>query len=87
MIFKKKGYGQMANSKYLTDEQVEQEIARLTASPLVALARRENRIRYRRRQYLYQLRDLEKKGRALQEAGITMDVLNGFGDETPEDEF
>lgn len=77
----------MANSKYLTDEQVEQEIARLTASPLVALARRENRIRYRRRQYLYQLRDLEKKGRALQEAGITMDVLNGFGDETPEDEF
>ena len=71
----------------LTDEQVEQEIARLTASPLVALARRENRIRYRRRQYLYQLRDLEKKGRALQEAGITMDVLNGFGDETPEDEF
>lgn len=77
----------MANSKYLTDEQVEQEIARLTASPLVALARRENRIRYRRRQYLYQLRDLEKKGRALQEAGITMDVLNGFGEETPEDEF
>lgn len=77
----------MANSKYLTDEQVEQEIARLTASPLVALARRENRIRYRRRQYLYQLRDLEKKGRALQEAGITMDVLNGFGDGTPEDEF
>lgn len=77
----------MANSKYLTDEQVEQEIARLTASPLVALARRENRIRYRRRQYLYQLRDLEKKGRALQQAGITMDVLNGFGDETPEDEF
>lgn len=77
----------MANSKYLTDEQVEQEIARLTASPMVALARRENRIRYRRRQYLYQLRDLEKKGRALQEAGITMDVLNGFGDETPEDEF
>lgn len=77
----------MANSKYLTDEQVEQEIARLTASPLVALARRENRIRYRRRQYLYQLRDLEKKGRALQEAGITMDVLNGFGEETPDDEF
>ena len=77
----------MANSKYLTDEQVEQEIARLTASPLVALARRENRIRYRRRQYLYQLRDLEKKGRALQEAGITMDVLNGFCDETPDDEF
>ena len=45
----------------LTDEQVEKEIERLTQSPLVALARREQRLRYRRRQYLYQLRDLEKK--------------------------
>ena len=62
--------------EFLTDEQVEQEIERLSASPLVALARREQRIKYRRRQYLYQLRDLEKKGKALQEAGITMDILN-----------
>lgn len=62
--------------EFLTDEQVEAEIERLTASPLVALARREQRIKYRRRQYLYQLRDLEKKGKALAEAGITMDILN-----------
>ena len=62
----------------LTDEQVEREIARLTKSPYVALARREQRIRYRRRQYLYQLRDLEKKGKALEKAGITMEVLNGM---------
>lgn len=61
--------------EFLTDEQVEQEIERLSASPLVALARREQRIRYRRRQFLYNLRDLEKKGRALAEAGITMEML------------
>lgn len=60
----------------LTDEQVEQEIERLRQSPYVALARREQRIRYRRRQFLYQLRDLEKKGKALEKAGIDMEVLN-----------
>lgn len=68
----------MAREYGLTDEQVEQEIERLTNSPLVALARREQRVRYRRRQYLYQLRDLEKKGKALEKAGITMEVLNGL---------
>ena len=63
---------------FLTDEQVEKEIERLTNSPLVALARREQRLRYRRRQYLYQLRDLEKKGKALEKAGINMEVLNSM---------
>lgn len=61
---------------FLTDEQVELEIERLTNSEAVRLARREQRIRYRRRQYLYQLRDLEKKGKALMDAGITMDILD-----------
>ena len=70
----------MAKEYGLTDEQVEKEIERLTQSPLVALARKEQRVRYRRRQYLYQLRDLEKKGKALQMAGITMDVLNGLSE-------
>ena len=79
---------QMAAKEFLSDDQVELEIERLTKSPLVALARREQRLRYKRRQYLYQLRDLEKKGRALEKAGITMDVLNGMlsGEEVPEDE-
>ena len=63
---------------FLTDEQVEEEIERLKKSPYVALARREQRLRYRRRQALYQLRDLEKKGIALQKAGITMEVLNAM---------
>jgi hypothetical protein len=62
--------------EFLTDEQVEQEIERLTASPEVALARRYQRIKYRRRQFLYTLRDLEKKGKALEEAGITREVLD-----------
>jgi len=64
--------------KFLTDEQVEQEIERLNASPQVALARRYQRLKYRRRQYLYQLRDLEKRGRALENAGITESVLNAI---------
>lgn len=70
----------MAREFGLTDEQVEQEIERLRESPLVALARREQRIRYRRRQFLYQLRDLEKKGRALEKAGINMEVLNAMAE-------
>lgn len=60
---------------YLTDEQVEKEIERLRESELVKLARKEMRIRYKRRQVLYQLRDLEKKGKALAAAGITMEML------------
>ena len=77
----------MAREYGLTDEQVEREIDRLTKSPHVALARREHRLRYKRRQYLYQLRDLEKKGIALEKAGITMEVLNGLCEEEAYDEF
>lgn len=73
--------------EFLTDEQVELEIEKLNASPHVALARKQRRLQYRRRQYLYQLRDLEKKGRALERAGITMDVLNGLCEEVMEDDI
>lgn len=66
----------MEKSKFLTDEEVEREIERLNQSEAVALARREMRLRYRRRQRLYQLRDLEKKGKALMEAGITYEILD-----------
>ena len=37
---------------FLTDEQVELEIERLSESPAVMLARQEQRIKYRRRQYM-----------------------------------
>jgi hypothetical protein len=61
--------------KGLTDEQVELEIEKLKDSPLVKLARKEERIRYMRRQYLYTLRQYEKKGRELSKSGITMEIL------------
>jgi len=56
---------------WLTDAKVEEEIAKLRESEYVALARAEERQRYRRRQYLYQLRNLEKRGRKLAEEGWT----------------
>lgn len=61
--------------KILTDAEVEQEIERLKDSPEVKLARRELRIKYRRRQALYNLRNLEKRGAELMAAGITMEML------------
>lgn len=64
--------------KWLTDEEVEIEIERLNQSEAVALARREARLKYKRRQYLYQLRDLEKKGREMMKVGITRDVLDAM---------
>lgn len=67
--------GLTMNEKILTDEQVEKEIERLLASPAVALAKKEMRLRYKRRQYLYQLRGFEKKGKALMDAGITEEML------------
>lgn len=60
----------------LTDEQVEQEIERLLDNKHVQLAKKEQRIRYRRRQYLYQLRNLEKHGKELEESGITDEILD-----------
>ena len=70
-------------AKYLKDEEVEEEIAKLNQSPYVAMARRENRLKYKRRQYLYQLRNLEKRGRELEQAGVTMEMLYDEEDETP----
>ena len=59
----------------MTDEMVEEEILRLQGSPYVKLARREEAIRNRRRQYMYQLRMYEKKGLALEAQGITLEEL------------
>lgn len=61
---------------WLTDEEVEQEIERLKTSDAVKLAKKKMRYEYRRRQYLYGLRDLEKKGKALMAAGITAEMLD-----------
>lgn len=63
------------SKEWLTDEEVEIEIEKLKKSPYVKLARKDARIKYKRRQTLYSLRDLEKKGKALEKAGITMEIL------------
>lgn len=62
--------------EFLTDEEVEAEIARLTKSEVVKLARREQRIKYRRRQQLYTLRAYEKRGKELMNQGVTMEALD-----------
>lgn len=74
--------------EFLSDEQVDREIERLEVSPEVLLSKQEQRIRNRRRQYMYNLRWHEKRGKQLMEQGITygdlkrMDVeIEGESDE------
>lgn len=59
----------------LTDTQIEAEIARLLASDDVKLAKAEQRIKNRRRQYMYQLRTLERRGKELSEQGYTVENI------------
>lgn len=66
--------------EFLTDEQVEEEIERLNASEAVRVARAEQRRKYRRRQYLYTLRDLEKRGLKLLGVGITEKMFEDIED-------
>ena len=62
--------------EFLTDAEVEAEIERLTESEAVKLARREQRIKYRRRQQMYTLRAYEKRGKQLMAEGVTMETLD-----------
>lgn len=64
----------------LSDQQVEQEIARLQQSQYVKLAEKERRVRTKRRQYLYHLRQMEKKGKELSASGFTVDNLDDLLD-------
>ena len=61
--------------EWLTDAQVEAEIERLKDDPNVKLARKELRIQYRKRQALYNLRNLEKRGKALSKLGYTLENI------------
>ena len=65
----------MAHQNYIPDDQLDAEIERLSNSEAVKLARMEQRISYKKRQYLYQLRWYEKRGLNLMENGVTMDSL------------
>ena len=71
----------------LTDAQVEKEIERLLNSPAVRLAKKEERMRLRRRQYLCTLRSYEKKGLALMATGITEEMLSASFDDECENEY
>ena len=62
-------------SEWLTDEEVEEEINKLQESEYVKLARKEVRLKYKRRQKLYSLRTLEKRGKHLAAEGITLETI------------
>ena len=66
------------SNNWLTDEAVELEIARLQQSDFVKLARKEMRLKYKRRQTLYQLRNLDKRGKELAKAGITPENIEAM---------
>ena len=59
----------------LSDEQVEVEILRLNRDGFVQLARLEQKLKYRKRQYLYTLRSMEKRGKELAEGGMTREKM------------
>lgn len=63
---------------FMTDEDVERELEELKASPYVQLARREQRLKYKYRQQLYTLRNLDKRGRELANIGVTLDKLDEY---------
>lgn len=74
-----KGEQQMDNNAanlHDADAALEAEIARLREDEHVKLAKRYNYARNRRKQYLYQLRYYQKKGRELAALGVTMDNLD-----------
>ena len=74
-------------AKALTDAQIDSEIERLNASPLVKLARKERNIRMRRRKYYYDLKWLEQRGNELANAGFTLESLDllDIGEEEEEE--
>lgn len=77
----------MARNKKWTDEQVEAEIARLNSSEFVKLARKEQQIKYRRRQQMWTLQYMEARGRQLASEGITPENMEEklFGGKAEED--
>lgn len=66
----------MGNKKVveLTTEE-EKELEELRKSPYVKLAKREQNLIYKRKQYLCRLRNLEKRGKELATNGVTAETL------------
>lgn len=80
----KKENEKMAKS-VLTDEEVEVEIERLKQSEFVKLARKAERIKYKRKQRLYQYQWFENRGKELAKQGYTLDnIAERMGEENDE---
>lgn len=62
----------------LTNESFKAEVERLKASPHVKLARKEQRLKYKQRQFLYTLRNLEKRGKILEANGFTLENMEAM---------
>ena len=70
-------------NKKWTDDAVEAEIARLEESEFVKLARKEKQIKYRRKQYMWNLQYMEARGKQLASNGVTFENMEEtlFGEE------
>ena len=62
--------------QFETDADVELEIERLKESKYVKLCKQYDAVQNRRRQYMYSLRSMEKRGKMLYASGITSEYLN-----------
>lgn len=67
------------------EELVDAEIERLRKTDEVRLAQKYQRLLYRKRKYLADLRWLEKRGKKLMEEGWTLDTIELLFKEIPED--
>lgn len=72
--------------KITPEELVDAEIERLKKTDAVKLAQKEQRLLYRKRKYLADLRWLEKRGKALMAEGWTLDTLELLFQDIPEGE-
>lgn len=70
--------------KITPEELIDAEIERLKKSDAVKLAQKEQRLMYRKRKYLADLRWLEKRGKALMAEGWTADTLELLFRDIPE---
>lgn len=71
--------------KITPEELVDAEIERLKKTDAVKLAQKEQRLLYRKRKYLADLRWLEKRGKKLMADGWTLDTLDLLFQDIPEE--
>lgn len=75
----------MPRRKITPEELVDAEIERLKKTDAVKLAEKEQRLLYRKRKYLAQLKWLEKRGNKLMAEGWTLDTLELLFRDIPEE--